>query len=173
MPSGRALSAVLTELYMYYTVICIKTYKCNEQEKEMAKAGPGGRKRRDVGLDLLDHERFVREGPQRRFIEPRLLYLIKRGPSYGYQLTEDIGALPFPGPAPDSAAVYRMLRELEENGLVVSRWEHGETGPSKRVYRITPSGEERLEAWVGAFRERVRMLETFVAMCERVGKGGE
>ena len=119
-------------------------------------------------IDLMDHERFVREGPKKRFIEPRLLYLIKRSPSYGYQLTEEMGVLPFPGPVPDSAAVYRMLRELEKGGLVRSEWEHGEAGPSKRIYDITPSGEERLEAWMGAFKERVKQLNRFIALCGKV-----
>ena len=135
----------------------------------MAGTAPEGKRGAEPGLDLLDHERFVREGPQKRFIEPRLLYLIRRAHSYGYQLIEEIGRIPFPGPAPDSAAVYRMLREMEKGGLVTSRWEHGETGPSKRIYRITPAGEERLKAWVAAFRERVRMLEDFIAMCEKEG----
>lgn len=121
-----------------------------------------------AGVDLMDHDRFVREGPQKRFIEPRLLYLIRKGPSYGYQLTEEIGKLPFPGPLPDSAAVYRMLRKLEGNGLVRSEWEHGESGPSKRIYHITLAGEERLEAWVGAFRERVKQLNRFIRLCEKV-----
>lgn len=116
---------------------------------------------------LMDHDKFVREGPQKRFIEPRLLYLIRKSPSYGYQLTEDIGKLPFPGPVPDSAAVYRMLRELERSGMVRSEWEHGEAGPSKRVYFITPAGEKRLEAWVKALKERVKMLNRFIALSEK------
>jgi DNA-binding PadR family transcriptional regulator len=120
-------------------------------------------------IDLMDHDRFVREGPKKRFIEPRLLYLIRKSPSYGYQLTEDIGKLSFPGPFPDSAAVYRMLRELETGGLVRSEWEHGEAGPSKRVYHITPQGKERLDAWVGAFKERVKQLNRFIKLCEKVG----
>ena len=118
-------------------------------------------------LGAIDHERFVREGPQKRFIEPRLLYLIKKSPSYGYQLIEDMAELPFPGPVPDSAAVYRMLRELERQGLVRSEWEHGEAGPSKRVYSLTAEGDERLTAWVGAFRERARMLNSFISLCEK------
>lgn len=121
------------------------------------------------GLTEMDHDRFVREGPKKRFIEPRLLYLIRKNPSYGYQLIEDIGNLPFPGPAPDSAAVYRMLRELEKAGLVRSEWEHGEAGPSKRVYSITPRGEERLEVWVEALRERARVLNRFISLCEKAG----
>ena len=120
-----------------------------------------------VEIDLGDHDRFVREGPQKRFIEPRLLYLIKKQPSYGYQLIEDIGKLPFPGPAPDSAAIYRMLRELEKGDLVRSEWEHGEAGPAKRIYEITAQGEERLSAWVDAFKERADLLKRFVALCEK------
>jgi len=128
-----------------------------KQEKVIEAGDPGG----------IDHERFVREGPQKRFIEPRLLYLIKKSPSYGYQLIEKMGELPFPGPVPDSAAVYRMLRELEKQRLVSSEWEHGEAGPSKRVYNLTAEGEERLAAWVGAFKERVKMLNRFITMCEK------
>ncbi len=118
---------------------------------------------------LGEHERFVREGPQKGFIEPRLLYLIKRGPSHGYQLIEEMGGLSFPGPVPDAAAVYRALRDLEREGLLRSEWEHGEAGPARRVYRITGRGEERLRAWVEAFRERVRMLEEFIALCDKEG----
>ncbi|RJP33131.1 MAG: PadR family transcriptional regulator [Actinobacteria bacterium] len=129
------------------------------EEKKARKHVPGA----------IDHERFVREGPQKRFIEPRLLYLIKKAPSYGYQLSEDMGELPFPGPTPDSAAVYRMLRELEKNGLVRSQWQHGETGPSKRVYSLTAAGGERLEAWIDAFRGRVELLNAFIALCEEAG----
>ncbi len=124
------------------------------------------------GSSFADHEWFVREGPQRRFIEPRLLYLIKSKPGYGYQLTAEIAGLPFPGPAPDSAAVYRMLRDLEGGGLIASRWEHGDSGPSKRVYHITPLGEERLRAWVEAFKVRVMLLERFVALCEERARKG-
>ncbi len=119
--------------------------------------------------NLIDHDRFVREGPQKRFIEPRLLYLIRESPSYGYQLIEDMGDLPFPGPAPDSAAVYRMLRELEKDGLVRSQWKHGDAGPAKRIYEITPPGEERLAVWVEAIRERADLLGRFIALCEKAG----
>jgi PadR family transcriptional regulator PadR len=135
----------------------------------MAGAHTEERRKAADKLTEMDHERFVREGPQKRFIEPRLLYLIRKNPSYGYQLTEDIGNLPFPGPIPDSAAVYRMLRELEKTDLVRSEWEHGEVGPSKRVYSITPQGEERLDVWVKALGERVKMLNHFISLCEKSG----
>ncbi|MHB8781731.1 MAG: PadR family transcriptional regulator [Candidatus Geothermincolia bacterium] len=118
----------------------------------------------------LDPACFVREGPQKRFIEPRLLYLLLRGPSYGYQLVVEMEELPFPGPVPDSAAVYRMLRDLEKRGLLTSKWEPGEAGPAKRNYEITEQGKARMEGWVAALRERVQLLNGFIALVEKEGK---
>lgn len=121
------------------------------------------------GPSPLDHESFVRQGPQKRFIEPRLLFLIRRKPCYGYEMIEGMGDLPFPGLPPDSAAVYRMLRDLEGQGLVRSEWQPGEAGPSKRIYYITSAGEARLKAWVAALKERVRILNRFINLCEKGG----
>ncbi len=102
-------------------------------------------------------------------MEPRLLFLIREKPCHGYELTERAREIPFPGPAPDSAAVYRMLRDLEGRGLVASEWREGGSGPQQRVYRITPLGEKRLGEWVAALRERVALLNRFIAMCEGGG----
>ncbi len=114
-----------------------------------------------------DYEWFVREGPRKRFIEPRVLYLLTLGPAHGYRIIDAIGNLPFPGPKPDSAAVYRALRELEQSGFIRSRWEGGEKGPAKRVYTITPAGRKRLSLWVDSFKERVKLLEAFIRLCEK------
>lgn len=117
----------------------------------------------------MDQDSFVREGPGRRFLEPRLLYLIREKPSHGYKLAERARELPFPGPAPDTAAIYRMLRELERRGLVTSEWKGGGSGPRQRIYRITPEGTARLEEWLRALKERVALLNRFIAMCEGGG----
>lgn len=130
------------------------------------KAGASKGKQTGKQPEISHAACFVREGPQKRFIEPRLLYLISQEPSCGYQLMSQIDKLPFPGPAPDSAAVYRMLRELERQGLVRSDWEPGEAGPSKRMYSITPEGRGHLALWVVEFKQRVKLLNSFISMCE-------
>ncbi len=112
-----------------------------------------------------EFEWFISEGPCKRFIEPRILYLLTLGPAHGYRIIEEIGNLPFPGPIPDPAAVYRSLRELEKSGLVKSKWEGVDKGPARRVYSITPAGKKRLSVWVKAFKERVKILETFIELC--------
>lgn len=126
---------------------------------------PGSTKPHQKAPDL-EQECFVREGPGKRFLEPRLLFLVREKPSCGYELTERVRELPFPGPAPDSPTVYRMLRELEKRGLLRSEWKPGESGPSKRVYHITPQGRRRLKEWIDALKQRVGLLSRFIRMCE-------
>lgn len=124
--------------------------------------------KRAAAISEKELERSILEGPERRFLEPRLLMLIQMSPDYGYKLTDTLAKLPFPCSPPDSAAVYRMLRRLEKIGYVRSEWEHAETGPSKRVYRITPAGKKRLAAWVAIIKKRVELLKDFIEMCEAV-----
>ncbi len=46
--------------------------------------------------------------------------------------------------AVNTNTIYPLLRRLEERGFIVGEWEHP-TKRSRRFYRITDSGRERLE----------------------------
>lgn len=111
-------------------------------------------------------------GPARRFgprgsrlIDAGLLLLLSRGPSYGYPLIqavqEELGL-----EVPDVGAVYRALRRQEALGLLTSAWEVGETRP-RRVYTITPLGEEVLGHWMQDIAE----LRSALARLEALWKG--
>jgi DNA-binding PadR family transcriptional regulator len=112
---------------------------------------------------------YMREGPGKRFIEPRILFLLSRGPAHGYELLQRMEEVPMPGPLPDVGAVYRKLRSMEEEGLVASRWTALEKGPQRKVYRLTPRGRKRLALWVEAIRGRVTLLQRFLDLYD----GGE
>ena len=127
-----------------------------------------GREKEDE-LKLTDRDAFRREGPGKRFIEPRILYLLHGGPAHGYEIIGRMEEIHLPGPLPDTGAVYRKLRQMDENGLVASRWEGGGPGPRRRVYRITAKGKRRLATWVEAIGQRVAMLERFIGLCEEEG----
>ncbi|MBC7247472.1 MAG: PadR family transcriptional regulator [Actinobacteria bacterium] len=113
----------------------------------------------------------MREGPGKRFTEPRLLFLLREGPAHGYELMRRMGEVPLPGPLPDTGAVYRALRKMEQEGLVTSRWAETERGPRRKVYRITPGGKRRLAVWVEAMRGRVELLLRFLELCEGGDRG--
>lgn len=110
---------------------------------------------------------FLREGPGKRFIEPRILFLLVKEPMHGYEIIQRMDEIELPGPVPDTGGVYRKLREMESEGLVVSQWMSEGAGPRKRVYEITCEGRERMAGWLAAMKVRIRMLESFVDMGER------
>lgn len=127
---------------------------------------------RGRGRELLeDVDTYMREGPGKRFTEPRLLFLLRQGPAHGYDLMRRMGEVPLPGPLPDTGAVYRALRKMEQEGLVASRWAETERGPRRKVYRITPAGRKRLTVWVEAMRGRVELLLRFLELCGEGDRG--
>jgi len=132
----------------------------------MAKTNTAGGDK-DKDSPESDVETYMREGPGKRFIEPRILFLLSRGPAHGYDLLSRMDEVPMPGPVPDTGAVYRKLRDMEERGLLVSRWDESSKGARRRVYSITAEGNGRLDAWAEAIRRRMEMLQNFLDLYDR------
>jgi len=108
--------------------------------------------------------------PQRidGFIEPALLLLLRNDPTHGYGLMEGLQGLWLRDYPVDSSAVYRTLRGLEEMGMVSSTWDTDITsGPPRRMYRITPDGEEYLAHWADDLRATEEVLRAFLAAYDR------
>ncbi len=98
-----------------------------------------------------------------RFVEPVLLYLLKRkGRSYGYELASDLRAHAFTDAEIEVAALYRTLRQLEQNGCLTSEWDVKRSGPARRVYVLTPRGEQHLGEWVTVLRQMSGAMARFV-----------
>lgn len=101
-----------------------------------------------------------------RFLEPALLLLLSERPAHGYELVEPVGEL-IPGERVDMGGLYRVLRALEEDGLVRSEWDAAEPGPAKRRYELTAQGRELLRAWVKALQQTQAVVSKFLERCER------
>lgn len=102
-------------------------------------------------------------GRMTRFLQPRLLLLLaKMKQSYGYELIEHIGDFGFEEETQDVGAIYRNLRNMEKEGLVTSEWDTEGAGPARRLYRLTPDGEEMLRSWAVSIRQRKAALERFL-----------
>jgi poly-beta-hydroxybutyrate-responsive repressor len=96
-----------------------------------------------------------------RFVEPAVLLLVRGRPAHGYELLEQLGEL-LPGERIDMGNLYRVLRALEEDGLVSSQWDDGSPGPAKRIYRLTDSGEAVLADWVAALHAAQQRITSFL-----------
>jgi len=110
-------------------------------------------------------------GRRERYVQPSLLMGLFRGPSYGYELIKSIQKFGFMKDQPPPGMIYRHLRQLEEDGLVSSSWETEGVGPAKRVYRLTPEGEEVLAAWVDHMEKQIENLTSFIKHYRTVRKG--
>lgn len=87
-----------------------------------------------------------------------LLAYLRRWNAYGYQLVQELGKSGLPGF--DSTTVYRTLRQLEKNGLVSSFWDTSESGPARRRYSLTRSGETFLDLWYDMFGKYQEILQS-------------
>lgn len=96
-----------------------------------------------------------------RFLEPCLLLLLHGGESHGYELLDNLGRFGFREDPADSSTIYRILRSLEERGFITSRWAEGDSGPSRRVYSLSPDGDGYLEMWVKELENTDRILHCF------------
>jgi poly-beta-hydroxybutyrate-responsive repressor len=97
-----------------------------------------------------------------RFLEACLLLLLHCDEIHGYDLLDGLKRFGFDQNPVDSSTVYRVLRNLEERGLVTSRWDTASGGPARRLYQLTEEGDEILAGWVGDLRETDQMLHGFL-----------
>lgn len=80
-----------------------------------------------------------------------VLHFLAEGPSYGGRLMERVLRLTGGLVAVNPNTMYPLLRRLEADGFVASRWEHPERR-SRRFYELTPEGRaerERLNRELG------------------------
>jgi DNA-binding PadR family transcriptional regulator len=99
-------------------------------------------------------------------VEPAVLFLLGQGDaSHGYDLATAATGLGLSEGEIDPGAVYRTLRQLEEDGCVVSDWDTEGAGPARRTYQLSPLGWERLEAWLAVMERRTEAMQQFVQDC--------
>ena len=99
-----------------------------------------------------------------RLLQPFILLALIEKESYGYELIEKINGFGFHSSPPDVGAIYKQLRSMEPEGWVKSKWDTKAAGPAKRVYRITPHGEEILHGWAITLQKRKESLEQFLSL---------
>jgi PadR family transcriptional regulator PadR len=96
-----------------------------------------------------------------RFVEPAALLLLREGPAHGYDLLERLGEI-VPGERIDMGNLYRVLRALEEDGLVRSQWDADAPGPARRMYELAPAGARVLDDWAAALSRSRDRIDAFL-----------
>lgn len=104
-------------------------------------------------------------GVPNNWLVAAVLLLLRDVSSYGYDLMKALPKFGFallnPGP------LYRMLRQMEKDGLVRSSWDTSGQGPARRIYAITEAGEAYLRLWAGSLGMYRRMMDQFFRLYTR------
>lgn len=107
-----------------------------------------------------------------RFLEPAILLLLHHNPAHGYTLVDQLEGFGLEDPHP--RVVYRVLRDMEENGWVTSTWDAEETqGPPRRVYRLTALGDEMLSMCIQYLQQTRQQIDDLVRAYSQHMKEGE
>ena len=87
-----------------------------------------------------------------------ILRLLKERPMYAYELKQRIKeAFDF---EPATVSSYVVLYKLEKDGYVTAEWQESGTGkPSRKYYKLTPEGEQLLEAGLSFLEETLKKLK--------------
>ena len=73
----------------------------------------------------------------------------------------------FGGCRPNPTGVYRVLRIMEERGLVVSAWDTSGSGPAKRSYQLTNQGRECFHRWIDTLDGHRRAIGKLLGAARR------
>jgi len=111
-----------------------------------------GKENKSLNYALID-------GWSRTWCIPVILLMLRRWNSYGYELMEKLES--FGLQAMNPGTFYRMLRQMEKDGMVSSTWDTSVTGPARRVYSITQVGESYLKCWAESLDQYQKMVHTF------------
>lgn len=115
------------------------------------------KRRDDAGARDDSHDSPT--GMPRNWLMAVLLLQLRELNSYGYDLLEKAAAFGFAALNPGT--LYRVLRQMEKEGLVNSDWDTSGQGPARRVYSITDAGEAYLKLWAGSLEQYRRTMDLF------------
>jgi DNA-binding PadR family transcriptional regulator len=89
-----------------------------------------------------------------RLVQPAVMAVLAGGPLHGYLIVQRLGQLAaFRCQSPDPTGVYRVLKAMEQDGLVSAAWQLADTGPAKRAYALTDEGRRCLARWLQTLAE--------------------
>ncbi|WP_027084846.1 PadR family transcriptional regulator [Cohnella panacarvi] len=87
-----------------------------------------------------------------------LLSIIGKGPTYGYEIIQNLRRVSEQAYEMSEGTLYPALRRLEEKQLLTSSWGDSETGGRRKYYEITEEGRHSLAGKLQQWRLVSRLI---------------
>jgi DNA-binding PadR family transcriptional regulator len=113
----------------------------------------------------------VRGFPERGWIKFLILRVLYEEPMHGYQLLEEIEKRSGGYHKLMPGSIYTILRRMEHRGLLRSEWEKVESGPDRRIYRLTDEGVALLKTGLESIARRRKLTDDLVKFYEKEFEG--
>ena len=97
----------------------------------------------------------------RGVLEPCVLAIIGRGPTYGYAISAELAASGL-GEL-KGGTLYPLLGRCEQAGWLAVEWRAGDGGPGRKYYTLTPAGRAELEQRASGWQEFTRITGRLLA----------
>lgn len=120
---------------------------------------------------MIRTDKFENMGMKMNPLFTVTLLLIAQKPSHGYELVEKMEG--FGISAKDQTFIYRILKMLEMNGLVESKWDTSNPGPAKHVYNITEDGKKILKGLIEDLKSSMKMYQKVIDIYEKIDEKGD
>ncbi|NIA23148.1 MAG: hypothetical protein GWP03_03185 [Proteobacteria bacterium] len=102
-----------------------------------------------------------------------ILSLLIKKSSYGYEIVEELSNLGISQQSLPYGLIYRLLRDMEANQFVTSEWQNEESGPSRRIYKITDKGKDYIAQWLSSAKNNLILMEKLIKFIENSLKKGD
>ena len=101
---------------------------------------------------------------RRGVLEFCVLALLRDGERYAFELVRTLGEAD--GMVTSEGTLYPLLSRLRREQLVETTWRESPSGPPRRYYRLTPRGEDVLEAFSAEWERFSRSVDELLAKVE-------
>ena len=115
--------------------------------KSRSKSWKSGEKSEDKSEEKREKAaESPKVSPTGDMLTAHLLAMLNGWSAYGYELAqrlEESGLGQY-----NKGSIYRILRQMEDSGLVSSSWDTSKDGPARRIYDLTDTGSMFLKNWM-------------------------
>ena len=112
-------------------------------------------------------------GTLTRFIQPVILTILSEQDDHGYSILSKLaGTYLWKDKKPDASGLYRTLKNMEQQGLIVSHIDIADNeNMGKRVFSITPAGLECMMHWKETLEDYQKGIDEIIeGIAEAAGK---
>jgi len=114
-----------------------------------------------MSQEIKEMAQKLGEQMKKGYISHLILLVLKKNPSHGYKIIQEINRRSFGMWNPSTSTIYHILESLEEKNLI-SILEVEEEGRQRKIYEITSEGKNTLELLIENYQKMQEAMRNMI-----------